>query len=543
MRRRASRRSATSPSRCTSPGRPGTRRGCSWSRRRGGCRCWSRRRARRRRSSTSTRAVDATGERGLLSIAFAPDYATSGLFYVFLTANDGDAHACARAGAAPTRTVATLGRDAVRRSRTRRTNHNGGQLAFGPDGRLYVEHRRRRRRRSRRRAGPRQPAREDPAARSARGDDRARASGRYGLRNPWRFSFDRATGDHGDRRRRRGHRRGDRLCAPRGRAATSAGHVRGHRPHAVPARRRRRAGARPAAHGRLLRRDRRLRRPRSRPADARSAATCSATSSKPTLLSAALGSDTVPRAEGTLPVSAPTSLGEDACGHVYVAQGGGAVSRIDDGAGCAACERARGRTAGRRPPRRAVPARAAAGCAVRVAAASSAPGASKLRLRARRSVQRDAPGARLPRAARHASGPAGARVVRITPTRKRLRRLARGDRRQAAGADHRPHPRRGRQARACGGSGRASVNGERRWRDPPRRPTASQRILPRPFRGFGPLGPVLDALQTVHKTGTDIRPFHRTNVQTPDFRSVGWIRRRREAASGSRIAFVSGALR
>ena len=34
-------------------------------------------------------SVNATGERGLLSIAFAPDYAASGRFYVFYTATDG----------------------------------------------------------------------------------------------------------------------------------------------------------------------------------------------------------------------------------------------------------------------------------------------------------------------------------------------------------------------------------------------------------------------------------------------------------------------
>ena len=97
------------------------------------------------------------------------------------------------------------------------------------------------------------------------------------------------------------------------------------------------------------------------------------TSRRATLLSAALGSDTVPRAEGTLPVGAPTSLGEDACGHVYVAQGGGAVSRIDDvpGAPCAGGPAVARRS---RPARRVAPARAAAGCGS-ACRGSSAPGA------------------------------------------------------------------------------------------------------------------------------------------------------------------------
>ena len=69
-------------------------------------------------------------------------------------------------------------------------------------------------------------------------------------------------------------------------------------------------------------------------------------------------------------------------------------------------------------------------------------------------VHGDAPGARLPRRAASRSAAGRARVVRITPTRKRLRRLERRDRGQAPDADPRPHPRRGRRPRRCSGSGR-----------------------------------------------------------------------------------------
>ena len=74
-------------------------------------------------------------EQGLLSVAFHPRYATNRLFYVNYTDNNGD-----------TRVVEyrSDGRKAVRRVRQLLfvdqpyPNHNGGQLAFGPDGRLYV---------------------------------------------------------------------------------------------------------------------------------------------------------------------------------------------------------------------------------------------------------------------------------------------------------------------------------------------------------------------------------------------------------------------
>jgi hypothetical protein len=54
--------------------------------------------------------------------------------------------------------------------------------------------------------------------------------------------------------------------------------------------------------------------------------------SKGTVLSAVLGVDTAPRAETTLPVAGPTSFGEDACGRLYVASINGPVYRIQDGA-------------------------------------------------------------------------------------------------------------------------------------------------------------------------------------------------------------------
>jgi glucose/arabinose dehydrogenase len=159
--------------------------------------------------------VTAGGEQGLLSIAFPPDYAQSGLFYVYFTDDAGDQ-----------RIVEYHRRDAdhadpgsarlVLRMADSEVNHNGGLMLFGPEGLMYVgtgdgggggdQH------------GSRGNAqnlgsllgkilRIDPRAGGGRpyqvpGDNpfagRAGARGEvysYGLRNPWRFSFDRANGD------------------------------------------------------------------------------------------------------------------------------------------------------------------------------------------------------------------------------------------------------------------------------------------------------------------------------------------------------------
>src|SRR3954453_16423511 len=78
---------------------------------------------------------------------------------------------------------------------------------------------------------------------------------------------------------------------------------------------------------------------------------------------------------------------------------------------------------------------------------------------------------------------------------------------------------------------------EGRWRDPPRRPTAPQRILPPLIREPGANSRFLDALQTG-------KEFHR-----PPRRAIGHASRRsfttdqRTGASGSRIERVSGAAR
>jgi glucose/arabinose dehydrogenase len=87
-----------------------------------------------------TDAVRSGGEEGLLSVAFAPDYERSRRFYVYFTNNDGDIeiNEFKASRRSPTR--------ANRHSRRRllivphpgESNHNGGTLAFGRDGKLYI---------------------------------------------------------------------------------------------------------------------------------------------------------------------------------------------------------------------------------------------------------------------------------------------------------------------------------------------------------------------------------------------------------------------
>jgi glucose/arabinose dehydrogenase len=130
------------------------------------------------------RQVQAGGERGLLSMAFAPDYAKSRLYYVYYTGTDGDIHVVEF----PTR------RELIRIEHSTYPNHNGGQLQFGPDGRLYMG--------TGDGGGGGDPFRNAQNPKRLLGKilrfDATRRTPEVlavGLRNPWRFSFDRANGD------------------------------------------------------------------------------------------------------------------------------------------------------------------------------------------------------------------------------------------------------------------------------------------------------------------------------------------------------------
>ena len=161
------------------------------------------------------RLVTAGGEQGLLSVAFPPDYAESGRFYVYYTGRDEDQHVVEYRRATEDRADPGSARPVLEMA-DEESNHNGGLLLFGPDDLMYVgtgdgggggdEHGPRGNaqnlgsllgkilRIDPRRSGSRPyrvPASNPFVGRSgARGEIYS-----YGLRNPWRFSFDRETGD------------------------------------------------------------------------------------------------------------------------------------------------------------------------------------------------------------------------------------------------------------------------------------------------------------------------------------------------------------
>lgn len=152
--------------------------------------------------------VTAGGEQGLLGLAFPPAFSTRQNFYVNYTNRTGIGNtAIARfaVGGNPDQ-ADPASRQELLSIVQPFANHNGGQLAFGPDGLLYI--------------GSGDGGSEgDP---QGNGQNKASLLGKilrldvlsgatpfavppgnpfgneiwaYGLRNPWRFSFDRQTGD------------------------------------------------------------------------------------------------------------------------------------------------------------------------------------------------------------------------------------------------------------------------------------------------------------------------------------------------------------
>jgi glucose/arabinose dehydrogenase len=160
-----------------------------------------------------TGQVSCCGEQGLLSIAFAPDYAESGLAYVDYTDRAGDTRVVEyrRSSSDPLALDPSSARVVLRVDQPF-PNHNGGLVLFGPDDLLYVGLGDGGSEGDPDRVGQDlgtllgKILRIDPRARGARpysvpvsnpfvGRPGARPEiYSYGLRNPWRFSFDRLTG-------------------------------------------------------------------------------------------------------------------------------------------------------------------------------------------------------------------------------------------------------------------------------------------------------------------------------------------------------------
>ena len=136
------------------------------------------------------------GEQGLLSIAFAPDYGRSGLLYANYTGLDEDSRVVELRAARDRAAVDPGSERELVRIEDFAVNHNGGLLLFGPDDRLYLG--------MGDGGGAGDPERTAQDLSSPLGKllliDTEKAGSppgvfAYGLRNPWRFSFDRATGD------------------------------------------------------------------------------------------------------------------------------------------------------------------------------------------------------------------------------------------------------------------------------------------------------------------------------------------------------------
>lgn len=138
--------------------------------------------------------TEAAGEQGLLGLAFDPKYGTNHFVYVNYTDTAGDTRVV-RFKTNGTRAIPSSARQLLSVDQPY-ANHNGGNVAFGPDGYLYV----------------------GTGDGGSGGDPENRAQNMQtllgkmlrldvrrpgsdpeivglGLRNPWRYSFDRATGD------------------------------------------------------------------------------------------------------------------------------------------------------------------------------------------------------------------------------------------------------------------------------------------------------------------------------------------------------------
>ena len=78
------------------------------------------------------------GERGLLSIAFHPDYASNGRFFVNYTGEGGETRLERYSASSDPDRADPASAIEILTVPQPFSNHNGGQIAFGPDGMLYI---------------------------------------------------------------------------------------------------------------------------------------------------------------------------------------------------------------------------------------------------------------------------------------------------------------------------------------------------------------------------------------------------------------------
>lgn len=159
-----------------------------------------------------TNVVKSSGnEQGLLGLAFHPNYEDNGRFFVYYTAQDNDNTVAEYRVTPDANRADPRSGKGVLAVADKYSNHNGGMLAFGPDGYLYIA------------MGDGGSAGDpddngqnllaflgkilridvdggDPYGIPESNPFIVRSSARgeiwaWGLRNPWRFSFDRETGD------------------------------------------------------------------------------------------------------------------------------------------------------------------------------------------------------------------------------------------------------------------------------------------------------------------------------------------------------------
>jgi len=156
--------------------------------------------------------ISCCGERGLLGLAFHPNYKNNGFFYLDYTRSSDGATVIARYSVSADSNVANPASASILLVIPQdQANHNGGQLQFGPDGYLYIG--------MGDGGGGGDPLNraQDPASLLGKilridvdsgspygippgnpfvGDAGTRPEiWAFGTRNPWRFSFDRLTGD------------------------------------------------------------------------------------------------------------------------------------------------------------------------------------------------------------------------------------------------------------------------------------------------------------------------------------------------------------